>query len=115
MKLQTVARPICYMAALKCEDSSIRNPDITQGLQEKKCKHWSERDSLRLLERYNPIRVIHIGHEMGSNDRIVIIGAGVFGLSLAYQLASSGNQNVTVMDRHVPPVRKNSAHIASMT
>jgi glycine/D-amino acid oxidase-like deaminating enzyme len=38
------------------------------------------------------------------SDRIVIIGAGVFGLSLAYQLASEGNQNVTVMDRHVPPV-----------
>lgn len=41
---------------------------------------------------------------MSSNDRIVIVGAGVFGLSLAYQLASDGNQNVTVMDRHVPPV-----------
>lgn len=38
------------------------------------------------------------------SDRVVIIGAGVFGLSLAYQLASEGNQNVTVMDRHVPPV-----------
>jgi sarcosine oxidase/L-pipecolate oxidase len=42
------------------------------------------------------------------SDRIVIIGAGVFGLSLAYQLASEGNQNVTVMDRHVPPVSINN-------
>ena len=41
---------------------------------------------------------------VSSSDRIVIIGAGVFGLSLAYQLASEGNQNVMVMDRHVPPV-----------
>lgn len=41
---------------------------------------------------------------MASSDRVVIIGAGVFGLSLAYQLASEGNHNVTVMDRHVPPV-----------
>lgn len=38
------------------------------------------------------------------SDRVVIIGAGVFGLSLAYQLASEGNQNVMVIDRHVPPV-----------
>jgi glycine/D-amino acid oxidase-like deaminating enzyme len=38
------------------------------------------------------------------SDRVVIIGAGVFGLSLAYQLASEGSQNVMVMDRHVPPV-----------
>ena len=42
------------------------------------------------------------------SDRIVIIGAGVFGLSLAYQLASEGNQNVMVMDRHVPPVSSSS-------
>jgi len=41
---------------------------------------------------------------MASDNRVVIIGAGVFGLSLAYQLAKEGNQNVTVMDRHVPPV-----------
>jgi sarcosine oxidase/L-pipecolate oxidase len=42
------------------------------------------------------------------SDRIVIIGAGVFGLSLAYQLASEGNQDVMVMDRHVPPVSTGS-------
>jgi glycine/D-amino acid oxidase-like deaminating enzyme len=41
---------------------------------------------------------------VSASDRVVIIGAGVFGLSLAYQLASEGNQNVMVMDRHVPPV-----------
>lgn len=41
---------------------------------------------------------------VSTSDRAVIIGAGVFGLSLAYQLANEGNQNVMVMDRHVPPV-----------
>jgi sarcosine oxidase/L-pipecolate oxidase len=45
---------------------------------------------------------------VSSSDRIVIIGAGVFGLSLAHQLASEGNQNVIVMDRHVPPVSINN-------
>lgn len=45
---------------------------------------------------------------VSSSDRVVIIGAGVFGLSLAYQLASEGNQNVMVMDRHVPPVSATS-------
>jgi glutamyl-tRNA reductase len=45
-----------------------------------------------------------IPNMVSPSDRVVIIGAGVFGLSLAYQLASEGNQNVMVMDRHVPPV-----------
>jgi sarcosine oxidase/L-pipecolate oxidase len=51
------------------------------------------------------------------SDRIVIIGAGVFGLSLAYQLASEGNQNVMVIDRHVPPVsigKFKSHHVLGM-
>jgi glycine/D-amino acid oxidase-like deaminating enzyme len=47
---------------------------------------------------------IKIANMASPSDRIVIIGAGVFGLSLAYQLASEGNQNVMVIDRHVPPV-----------
>ena len=46
---------------------------------------------------------------MNSNDQVVVIGAGVFGLSLAYQLASEGGQNVLVMDRHVPPVPDGSS------
>lgn len=45
---------------------------------------------------------------VSSSDRVVIIGAGVFGLSLAFQLASEGTQNVMVMDRHVPPVSVSS-------
>ena len=42
---------------------------------------------------------------MEKNGRIVIVGAGVFGLSLARQLAVEGYQNVLILDRHLPPVR----------
>lgn len=35
---------------------------------------------------------------------IVIIGAGVFGLSTALELSRRGYDNITVLDRHLPPV-----------
>jgi len=41
---------------------------------------------------------------MDKDSKIVIIGAGIFGLSTAYQLASEGYRNVVVLDRHMPPV-----------
>jgi len=41
---------------------------------------------------------------MDKTDSIIIVGAGVFGLSTAYQLASEGYKNITVLDRHMPPV-----------
>lgn len=41
---------------------------------------------------------------MDRKSRIVVVGAGVFGLTTACQLASEGHQNITVLDRHVPPV-----------
>ncbi|KAL4866620.1 hypothetical protein BDV12DRAFT_210353 [Aspergillus spectabilis] len=37
-------------------------------------------------------------------DPILIIGAGVFGLSTALELSQRGYTNITVLDRHVPPV-----------
>ncbi|RDW86103.1 NAD(P)/FAD-dependent oxidoreductase [Aspergillus mulundensis] len=37
-------------------------------------------------------------------DSILIIGAGVFGLSTALELTRRGYTNITVLDRHVPPV-----------
>ncbi|KAH6880669.1 FAD dependent oxidoreductase [Thelonectria olida] len=41
---------------------------------------------------------------------IIIIGAGVFGLGLAYELASHrGYTKVTVLDRHMPPVPDGSS------
>lgn len=43
---------------------------------------------------------------MDKNSRIVIVGAGIFGLSAAHQLASDGFSNILVLDRHMPPVRK---------
>jgi glycine/D-amino acid oxidase-like deaminating enzyme len=39
------------------------------------------------------------------SSRIVIVGAGVYGLTTALQLATEGHDNITVLDRHIPPVR----------
>lgn len=41
---------------------------------------------------------------MNKQDPIIIVGAGIFGLSTALHLASSGYSDVTVFDRH--PVDK---------
>lgn len=41
---------------------------------------------------------------MDKHNRIVIVGAGVFGLSTAYELSQRGFKNIIVLDRHVPPV-----------
>lgn len=40
---------------------------------------------------------------------ILIVGAGVFGLSTALELASRGYENVTVLDRYPPPVPDGSS------
>jgi threonine dehydrogenase-like Zn-dependent dehydrogenase len=42
--------------------------------------------------------------KMNKDSKVVIIGAGIFGLSTAYQLALEGYRNVVVVDRHMPPV-----------
>lgn len=41
---------------------------------------------------------------MDSNSNIVVIGAGLFGLTTAKQLVLEGHKNITVIDRHMPPV-----------
>lgn len=41
---------------------------------------------------------------MSLRDRVVIIGAGVFGLSTAVELSNLGYTDIVVLDRHVPPV-----------
>lgn len=41
---------------------------------------------------------------VGKTDSIIIVGAGVFGLSTALELSKRGYENITVLDRHVPPV-----------
>lgn len=41
---------------------------------------------------------------MDKQRQIVIVGAGVFGLSTALELSNRGFQSITVLDRHVPPV-----------
>ncbi|KPM41442.1 hypothetical protein AK830_g5141 [Neonectria ditissima] len=41
---------------------------------------------------------------------VIIVGAGVFGLSLAYELAAHrGYENITVLDRYMPPVPDGSS------
>lgn len=44
------------------------------------------------------------GSPVAKCDSILIVGAGVFGLSTALELASRGYKNITVLDRHLPPV-----------
>jgi len=48
-----------------------------------------------------------------SNPAVVIVGAGVFGLSTAYHLLERGYANVTVLDRaeHLPAVDAASTDI----
>ncbi|KAI8235343.1 hypothetical protein K4K57_004737 [Colletotrichum sp. SAR 10_99] len=46
---------------------------------------------------------------MDKNAQIVIIGAGLFGLSVARQLALDGCKNIKVLDRRMPPVPDGSS------
>ncbi|KAG9568209.1 fructosyl amino acid oxidase, partial [Aureobasidium melanogenum] len=46
---------------------------------------------------------------MNKDKRILIIGAGVFGLSTALELTRRGYSNVIVLDRHAPPVPDGSS------
>lgn len=46
---------------------------------------------------------------IAKSDSIVIIGAGVFGLSTALELKKRGFQNITVLDRYQPPVADGSS------
>ncbi|KAF4456032.1 hypothetical protein F53441_1753 [Fusarium austroafricanum] len=41
---------------------------------------------------------------VSKNESIVIVGAGVFGLSTALELKKRGYRHVTVLDRYLPPV-----------
>lgn len=43
------------------------------------------------------------------SDAILVVGAGVFGLSTAYELAKRGYTNITVADRSLPPVADGSS------
>jgi sarcosine oxidase/L-pipecolate oxidase len=45
----------------------------------------------------------------GKADSILIVGAGVFGLSTAAELSSRGYKNITVIDRYPPPVPDGSS------
>ncbi|KAI4762471.1 fructosyl amino acid oxidase [Aureobasidium sp. EXF-3400] len=46
---------------------------------------------------------------MDKGKKILIIGAGVFGLSTALELSRRGYSNITILDRHVPPVPDGSS------
>jgi sarcosine oxidase/L-pipecolate oxidase len=47
--------------------------------------------------------------ELSHDDPIVIVGAGVFGLSTALELCQRGYKNITVLDRMLPPVPDGSS------
>ncbi|KAK4506254.1 hypothetical protein PRZ48_004219 [Zasmidium cellare] len=47
---------------------------------------------------------------MPSKDsNIIVVGAGVFGLTLALELKQRGYQHITILDRHAPPVPDGSS------
>ncbi|KPM36568.1 hypothetical protein AK830_g9986 [Neonectria ditissima] len=46
---------------------------------------------------------------IAKTDPILIVGAGVFGLSTALELKKRGFQNITVLDRYQPPVADGSS------
>ncbi|THY21226.1 fructosyl amino acid oxidase [Aureobasidium pullulans] len=46
---------------------------------------------------------------MDNKESIVIVGAGVFGLSTALELSRRGYTDITVLDRHTPPVPDGSS------
>ncbi|KAG8162522.1 hypothetical protein KVR01_008287 [Diaporthe batatas] len=46
---------------------------------------------------------------MDRTSKVVIVGAGLFGLATAKQLASEGHQNILVVDRNMPPVPDGSS------
>ncbi|THX46032.1 fructosyl amino acid oxidase [Aureobasidium pullulans] len=46
---------------------------------------------------------------MDKEESIVIVGAGVFGLSTALELSRRGYTDITVLDRHTPPVPDGSS------
>ncbi|OQV05766.1 Fungal Zn2-Cys6 binuclear cluster domain-containing protein [Cladophialophora immunda] len=56
-----------------------------------------------LSSPWNTIVGVGLEMTMHKEDRIVIVGAGIFGLSTAHKLAQEGYQNILVLDRHLPP------------
>jgi NADPH-dependent 2,4-dienoyl-CoA reductase/sulfur reductase-like enzyme len=53
---------------------------------------------------YRQLSLQTMDKDKNKNSRIVVVGAGVFGLSIAHQLACEGYKDVVVLDRHMPPV-----------
>ncbi|KAH7376845.1 FAD dependent oxidoreductase [Plectosphaerella cucumerina] len=51
--------------------------------------------------------------EVSHNERILVVGAGVFGLSIALELRQRGHSNITVIDRMLPPVADGSSNDAN--
>lgn len=47
---------------------------------------------------------------MDKTNRIIIIGAGIFGLSTALKLVEDGYTSVTILDRSIPPVPDGSSN-----
>lgn len=43
------------------------------------------------------------------DSSIILVGAGVFGLSLAHELSRRGYKNITILDRFLPPVPDGSS------
>ena len=67
--------------------------------------------SITLFTNYQ-LRTSETSHTMASpsgQGTILIVGGGVFGLSTALELSYRGYKNITVLDRHLPPVPDGSS------
>lgn len=51
----------------------------------------------------------HSNKMIAKKDKVIVIGAGVFGLSTALELRRRGYKNITILDRALPPVPDGSS------
>jgi sarcosine oxidase / L-pipecolate oxidase len=60
-----------------------------------------------------PERYSDMSRRSEKTDSIIVVGAGVFGLSIALELHQRGYANITILDRMLPPVADGSSNDAN--
>lgn len=85
-------RPALYLYA---------NPQALDNLIDRNSRNLS---AIKLLGSTKILLASHT-NMMEKDRNVVVVGAGVFGLTTALELTLQGYRNVIVLDRNVPPVR----------